>query len=88
MSNAIYRDKMVGYELKVDLICANGMAMNNPQFGKGGLEQIFISDFQEVIHNGFIERIGKSEIKLYNVEMPYIEYKEIINKIIALGGKG
>lgn len=64
-----------------------GIAKNNPQFGKGGLEQIFISDLQELIHNGFIERVGKTEIKLKNVEMPYIEYKEIINKIRALGGK-
>ncbi|WP_353949242.1 hypothetical protein ABNN70_06915 [Sporolactobacillus sp. Y61] len=57
MDKAIYREKMGAYRLNADLKGANGFAKANPQFGKGGLEQIFIPDFQELLHNKFISRI-------------------------------
>jgi hypothetical protein len=33
MINAIFRDKMVGYEFNMDMIGANGISIKNPQFG-------------------------------------------------------
>ncbi|WP_332237362.1 hypothetical protein [Sporolactobacillus sp. KGMB 08714] len=88
MSNAVFRDKMVGYELKVDITGANGIAKNNTQFGGGGLEQIFMPDLKELIHNKYLKRLSETEIKLTNTEMPFSEYKKIIEKIKALGGRG
>lgn len=88
MPNAIFRDKMVGYELNVDMTGANGIAKNNPQFGIGGLEQTFMPDLKELIHNKYLNRLPETEIKLNNIEMPFSEYKKIIEKIKALGGKG
>ncbi|GGL52078.1 hypothetical protein GCM10007968_15250 [Sporolactobacillus putidus] len=88
MFNAIFRDKMVGYELKVDITGANGIAKNNTQFWRGRLEQIFMPDLKELIHNKYLKRLSGTEIKLTNTEMPFSEYKKIIEKIKALGGKG
>jgi|GEM_PF-5580510 len=81
MSNAIYRDTMGAYQLNVDLIGANGLAKANPQFGEGGLEQIFMADFNELLHNKFITRISGGEIKLSNNTISIKEYKEIEKKI-------
>ncbi|WP_226668912.1 ribonuclease YeeF family protein [Metabacillus litoralis] len=81
MSNAIYRDTMGAYQLNIDLIGANGLAKANPQFGEGGLEQIFMADFNELIHNKFITRIKDGEIKLSNNTISIEEYKEIEQKI-------
>jgi hypothetical protein len=60
---------MGAYRLNVDLKGANGFAKANPQFWKGGLEQVFMSDFQELSHNKFISRLDGSEIKLKNIEV-------------------
>lgn len=88
MPNAIFRDKMVGYELKVDINAANGIAKSNPQFGLGGLEQIFMPDLKELINNKYLKRLPQTKIKLNNIEMSFDDYKKIIEKVKALGGKG
>ena len=88
MPNALFSDKMVGYELKVDMTGASGIAKNNPQFGRGVLEQTFMPDLDELIHNKYLERLPQTEIKLNNIKMTFNEYKKTIEKIKALGGKG
>ncbi|MFF2500721.1 hypothetical protein [Peribacillus sp. NPDC058075] len=81
MQKAIYRNKMGAYELNVDIIGGNGIAKNNPQFGKGGMEQIFMADFNELLHNNYIRRLKNEEIILNNSEISFEEYSKIMNSI-------
>lgn len=74
------------YKLNIDLKGANGIAKSNPQFGKGGMEQIFMSDFNELIHNKYISRVDNAEIELHNVKITYEEYESMLNKIIIQKG--
>lgn len=77
----LYRGQMGEYVLNVDIVGANGLAKANPQFGKGGMDQIFMSDFNELIHNKYITRVKGNEIKLNNTKVPLSEYKKIQKKI-------
>ncbi|MCM3674566.1 T7SS effector LXG polymorphic toxin [Peribacillus simplex] len=81
MQTAIYRNKMGAYVLNVDIIGGNGIAKNNPQFGKGGMEQIFMADFNELLHNNYIRRLKNEEIILNNSEISFEEYSKIMNSI-------
>lgn len=81
MDHAIYRGQMGAYILNIDLKGANGIAKSNPQFGQGGMEQIFMSDFNELIHNKYISRVDNAEIELHNVKISYEEYEAMLNKI-------
>ncbi|MDM5318075.1 T7SS effector LXG polymorphic toxin [Fictibacillus sp. b24] len=81
MDHAIYRGQMGAYKLNIDLIGANGIAKSNPQFGQGGMEQIFMSDFNELVHNKYITRVDNAEIQLHNVKITYEEYELMLNKI-------
>ncbi|GAA0086262.1 hypothetical protein UT300007_27010 [Clostridium sp. CTA-7] len=88
MDSAIYRKTMMAYEPTTELDAAFGIAKSNPQFGNGKLPQIYIDNFKELVHNGYLRKVPQKAIELHNYQMPYEEYEKIIDKIIELGGKG
>ena len=49
-----YRSEMQGYKATIDLEAAFGLTKANPQFGKGGLPQIFIPDANDLIQKGYL----------------------------------
>jgi len=61
-----YRSNMQGYKATVDLDVAFGIAKANPQFGKGGLPQIFIPNADDLINKGYL--IPAENIPLIKVE--------------------
>ena len=58
-----YRGEMEGYLFNEDIIGAYGIAKANPHFGKGGLEQYFIPDVQDLIDKGILKPVHN--IKLH-----------------------
>lgn len=58
-----YRGEMQGYILKTDLSAAEAKCLANSQFGKGGLEQIFIPSTQELIEKGILIPVDKIKLK-------------------------
>ncbi len=56
-----YRKEMQGYMLNTDLNAAQAKCLANSQFGKGGLEQKYIPNANELIEQGIlipVDRIG------------------------------
>eukprot|EP00828_Plagiopyla_frontata_P014788 TRINITY_DN1927_c0_g1_i7.p1 TRINITY_DN1927_c0_g1~~TRINITY_DN1927_c0_g1_i7.p1 ORF type:complete len:427 (-),score=86.85 TRINITY_DN1927_c0_g1_i7:390-1670(-) len=49
-----YRGNMQGYMVNEDIEAAFGITKANPQFGKGGLPQIFAPNVQELIDKGIL----------------------------------
>ncbi len=49
-----YRGSMTGYRINEDISAAFGITKANPQFGKGGLPQMFIPDVNELIEKGIL----------------------------------
>lgn len=49
-----YRGTMKGYKTTIDVNAAFGITKANPQFGKGGLPQIFIPDVEQLVNKGFL----------------------------------
>ncbi|MHC5279658.1 hypothetical protein ACYRFT_05200 [Listeria kieliensis] len=45
---------MTGYRINEDISAAFGITKANPQFGKGGLPQMFIPDVNELIEKGIL----------------------------------
>jgi hypothetical protein len=88
MDNAIYRNTMMAYEPTVELDGVFGIAKANPQFGTGKLPQIFIDNFNELVHNGYLKKLPEKAIELQNFKMSYEDYEQIVERIIELGGKG
>lgn len=58
-----YRGEMQGYILKTDLSAAEAKCLANSQFGKGGLDQIFIPCTQELIEKGILIPVDKIKLK-------------------------
>ena len=54
-----YRDEVTVFRATQDIDVAVGMARNNPQFGPGGLRQIFLPDMQRLIDNGVLEVVER-----------------------------
>ncbi|MFT5875609.1 MAG: hypothetical protein ACI8WT_004603 [Clostridium sp.] len=88
MDNALYRNKMMAYDPTIELNGAFGITNANPQFGVGKLPQIFIENFNELVHNGYLKKIPEKAIELQNFKMPYEDYENILDRIIELCGKG
>ncbi len=49
-----YRGEMQDYIFKEDVVSAYGITNANPQFGKGGLPQYYVSDVQDLIDKGIL----------------------------------
>lgn len=58
-----YRSEMQGYTLKTDLSAAEAKCLANSQFGKGGLDQLFIPDANELIEKGILIPTEKIKLK-------------------------
>lgn len=58
-----YRGEMQGYMLKGDLSAAEAKCLANSQFGKGGLEQLFIPNTQELIVEGVLVPVENIKLK-------------------------
>ena len=58
-----YRSSMQGYKATVDLDAAFGITKANPQFGKGGLPQIFMPNANDLINNGYLVPVDKILLK-------------------------
>lgn len=50
-----YRGTMQGYKATVDIEAAFGITRANPQFGKGGLPQVFVPNVEELIKQGILK---------------------------------
>jgi hypothetical protein len=49
-----YRGTMQGYKFNEDIAAAFGITKANPQFGQGGLPQIFVPNVQDLINKGVL----------------------------------
>lgn len=58
-----YRSEMQGYKATIDLEAAFGLTKANPQFGKGGLPQIFIPDANDLIQKGYLIPVENIPLK-------------------------
>ena len=56
MAYAEYRSKLTPYKVHGELNVADGVALNNPQFGQGGLTQRFDPNFDFNCANGVLEK--------------------------------
>ena len=52
-----YRKNMQGYKAMIDIEAAYGIVKANPQFGNGGLPQIFIPNIHELIQKGYLKPV-------------------------------
>ncbi|MGN0470849.1 MAG: hypothetical protein ACI4GV_08045 [Acutalibacteraceae bacterium] len=77
---ATYRPQVTKYTINADNIDAafGSKTIANSQYGKGGLPQYFISNFDEQISKGNI--IRGSSLPLHNLEIPV----EALNKMLEL----
>ena len=50
-----YRDEVTVLRARSDVDVAVGTARNNPQFGPGGLRQVFVPDMQRLVDDGVLE---------------------------------
>ena len=76
MNFAEYRSKMMAYEIIEPIDVAFGITKANHQFGSGGLPQMFIPNFKELLSNGKIKKVELKAVKLSNYKM---ELKVMMN---------
>ena len=76
MNFAKYRSKMMAYEIIEPIDAAFGITKANHQFGSGGLPQMFIPNFKELLSNGKIKKVELKAVKLSNYKM---ELKVMMN---------
>ena len=76
MNFAEYRSKMMAYEIIEPIDAAFGITKANHQFGSGGLPQMFIPNFKELLSNGKIKKVELKAVKLSNYKM---ELKVMMN---------
>ncbi|USK58759.1 ribonuclease YeeF family protein [Peribacillus asahii] len=67
-----YKFQIIAFELLDDLPSARGMTDANPQFGLGGLEQIFTPDFDDLLREGkvipILEDVTKDKLREKGIE--------------------
>ena len=81
MSFAEYRSSLTPYKVHGELNVADGIAMNNLQFGAGGLVQRFDPNFDYNCANGFLERLDAQTIELTNTKISLEEYFNMMNEV-------
>jgi len=84
MEAAEYRSKMMAYEITEDTNVAYGITKANPQFGDGGLPQMFIPDFNELVKTGKITKIESKVIELNNYKMNLDDYNNMMDVLEGL----
>lgn len=78
---ARYRSKLTPYKVHGELNVADGVALNNPQFGQGGLTQRFDPNFDFNCANGVLEKLDNQTISLTNTKISLEEYFGMMNEI-------
>ena len=81
MAYAEYRSKLTPYKVRGELNVADGVALNNPQFGQGGLTQRFDPNFDFNCANGVLEKLDNQTISLTNTKISLEEYFGMMNEI-------
>ena len=81
MAYAEYRSKLTPYKVHGELNVADGVALNNPQFGQGGLTQRFDPNFDFNCANGVLEKLDNQTISLTNTKISLEEYFGMMNEI-------
>ena len=81
MAYAEYRSKLTPYKVHGELNVADGVALNNTQFGLGGLTQRFDPNFDFNCANGVLEKLDNQTISLTNTKISLEEYFGMMNEI-------
>lgn len=81
MPFAEYRSSLTPYKVHGELNAAEGLAINNPQFGEGGLAQRFDPNFDYNYANGFLERLEGQAIELTNTKVSLEDYFNMMDEI-------
>lgn len=81
MAYAEYRSKLTPYKVHGELNVVDGVALNNPQFGQGGLTQRFDPNFDFNCANGVLEKLDNQTISLTNTKISLEEYFGMMNEI-------
>ncbi len=81
MPCAEYRSSLTPYKVHGELNVAEGLAINNPQFGEGGLVQRFDPNFDYNYANGFLERLEEQAIELTNTKVSLEDYYNMMDEI-------
>ena len=81
MPFAEYRSRLTPYKVQGELNVAEGLALNNPPFGEGGLAQIFDPNFDYNYANGFLERLEERTIELTNTKVSLEDYFNMMDEI-------
>lgn len=78
---AEYRANLTPYRVNGDINVADGYALNNPQFGAGGLAQRFDPNFDYNVANGLLTRMDSEVIELTNTKISLEEYFSMMSEI-------
>ena len=81
MLYAEYRSSLTPYKVHGEVNVAEGVALNNPQFGSGGLAQRFDPNFDYNYANGFLERLESQAIELTNTKVSLENYFNMMDEI-------
>lgn len=84
MDVAEYRSKMMAYEITEPIDVAFGITKANPQFGSGGLPQIFLPDFKELLSSGKIKKVELKAVELSNYKMQLDDYNKMLDVLESL----
>lgn len=72
---------MPPYKVCGDINVAEGLAINNPQFGAGGCMQRFDPNFDYNCANSFLKRMEEQSIELTNTKVSLEDYFNMIYEI-------
>lgn len=81
MPHAEYRATMTPYRVNEDILVADGIAVNNPQFGAGGMVQRFDPNFDFNVSIGKLTPLEEASLTLDNIQISLEEYFEMMGKI-------
>ena len=81
MQYAEYRGNLTPYRVNGNINVADGVALKNPQFGVGGLEQRFDPNFDYNVATGLLTKIDSQNIELINTKVSLEEYFNMMNRI-------
>ena len=75
------KNSLTPYKVHGELNVATGSALNNPQFGAGGLAQRFDHNFDYNYANDLLERLDEQAIKLINTRVSLEDYFNMMGEI-------
>lgn len=81
MPYAEYRSNLTPYKEHGELNVAEGLVINNPQFGEGELMQRFAPNFDYNYAKGFLERLEGQAIELTNTKVSLEDYFNMVDEI-------